>query len=246
MNKDFKLKIINKVVIFLFITVFAIAQNKNLKNIETNFEDLDFNERIASLQKIKPNQLSDDDKALFYYLYGQSYYANSNGALGLSYFMKSKDIYKTKKKFDKVIDINLIIVEIKRLTDYKYNDYKYLIDEAVEYAIKKNNIPLLCKTYKEIGNNLFESDPSKAIDYYQKAILENKKVKDSFFEADVRSNIGLVYIEKLHNYKLARKYNSLALDYYQKHKLNFSIACTYVNQADVFLKEKKYDSAMIM
>ncbi|QBZ99081.1 tetratricopeptide repeat-containing sensor histidine kinase [Flavobacterium sangjuense] len=246
MNKCLKLKIITKTVVLLFITVFAMGQNKSLKSVETTFEDLDFNERITGLQKINPNQLSNDDKALFYLLYGQTYYKNSNGAKALPYFMKAKDIYKTQKNYDKVIDINLIIVEMKGLTDYKYNDYKYLIDEAVDYATKRNNIPLLCKTYKEIGNNLFDSDPLKAIDYYQKAILENKKVKDSFFEANVRSNIGLVYIEKLHNYKLARKYNALAFDYYQKHKLNFNIACNYINQADLFLKEKKYDSAMIM
>ena len=241
-----KLKTTAKTVILLFITLFAMAQNKSLKSIETNFEDSNFKDRMTCLQKIESNQLSNDDKALFYYLYGQTYYANNNGAVGLSYFMKAKDIYKAQKNYDKVIEINLTIVEIKRLTDYKYKDYKYLIDEAIEYAIKRNNIPLLCKTYKEIGNNLFNSDPSKAIDYYQKAILENKKVKDSFFEANVRANIGLVYIEKLHDYKLARKYNALAFDYYQKHKLNFSIACNYINQADVFLKEKKYDSAMIL
>ncbi|MCF6128070.1 sensor histidine kinase [Flavobacterium sp. AS60] len=235
-----------KTVVFLFITVFAMAQNKRLKSIETSFENLDFNERMLGLKKIEPSQLSNNDKALFYYLYGQTYYANSNGAAGLSYFMKANDIYKSQKNYDKVIEVNLIIVEIKRLTDYNYKDYKYLIDEAVDYAIKRNNIPLLCKTYKEIGNNLFDSDPSKAIDYYQKAILENKKVKDSFFEADVRSNIGLVYTEKIHNYKLARKFNALALDFYQKHHLNFDIACNYVNQADVLIKEKKYDSAMIM
>ena len=246
MHIRLKLKTIIKTVILLFITVFAMAQNKSLKSIETNFEDSNFKDRMTCLQKIESNQLSNDDKALFYYLYGQTYYANNNGAVGLSYFMKAKDIYKAQKNYDKVIEINLTIVEIKRLTDYKYKDYKYLIDEAIEYAIKRNNIPLLCKTYKEIGNNLFNSDPSKAIDYYQKAILENKKVKDSFFEANVRANIGLVYIEKLHDYKLARKYNALAFDYYQKHKLNFSIACNYINQADVFLKEKKYDSAMIL
>ena len=246
MHIRLKLKTIAKTVIFLFITVFAMAQNKSLKSIETNFEDSNFKDRMTCLQKIESNQLSNDDKALFYYLYGQTYYANNNGAVALSYFMKAKDIYKAQKNYDKVIEINLTIVEIKRLTDYKYKDYKYLIDEAIDYAIKRNNIPLLCKTYKEIGNNLFNSDPSKAIDYYQKAILENKKVKDSFFEANVRANIGLVYIEKLHDYKLARKYNALAFDYYQKHKLNFSIACNYINQADVFLKEKKYDSAMIL
>ncbi len=248
MNKALKLKIIKKTVILLFITVFAMAQNKNLRSFETNFKKLDFNDRMIGLQLIKPEQLSIEDKALLYYLYGQTYYENSNGALGLSYFLKANEIYKAQKNYDKVININLIIAEIKRIAGYKYIDYKYLTDEAVDYAIKGNNIPLMCKTYKEIGNNLFysDSDPYKAIDYYKKAILENKKVKDSLFEADVRTNMGLVYVEKIHDYKLARKYNALAFDYYHKHKLNFNLACNYINQADVFLKEKKYDSAMIM
>ncbi|MES2410952.1 MAG: sensor histidine kinase [Bacteroidota bacterium] len=237
---------ITKTVIFLFITVFAMGQNKSLKSVETNFEDLDFNERMAGLQQVNPNQLSNDDKALFNYLYGQTYYTNSNGGKALPYFMKAKDIYKAQKNYDKVIDINLIIVEMKGLTDYKYEDYKPLIDEAIDYATKRNNIPILCKTYKEIGNNLFDSDPLKAINYYKKAIVESKKIKDSLFEARVNSNIGLVYTEKLHDYKIARKYNALAYNYFKKHNSSFYFSIYYINQADIFLKEKKYDSAMIM
>lgn len=246
MNKHFKLKIIIKTVVFLFITVFAMAQNKSLKSIETNFEDLNLKDRMTGLQKITPNQLSNNDKALLNYLYGQTYYENNNGAVALSYFMKAKDLYKAQKNYDKVIEINLIIVEIKRLTDYKYEDYKYLIDEAVDYAIKRKNIPLLCKTYKEIGTNLFDSNPLKAIEYNQKAILESKKIKDSLFEARTNSNIGLVYSEKLYDYKLARKYNDLAYNYFKKTNSNFYFSICCINKAAIFLKEKKYDSAMIM
>ncbi|MEO5775269.1 MAG: sensor histidine kinase [Flavobacterium sp.] len=245
MNKSLKFKKIAITVVFLFITVLAMAQNKSLKSIETNFEDLDFKDRITGLQKINPNQLSNDDKALFYYLYGQSYYANSNGAKALSYFMKAKEAYKLQNDYDKVIEMNLIIVEIKGLTDYKYEDYKPLIDEAIDYATKTNNIPLLCKTYKEIGNNLFDSEPSKAINYYQNAIIESKKIKDSLFEARLNSNIGLVYSEKIHDYKLARKYNTLAYEYFIKHNSNFYLSICYINQASVLLKEKKYDSALV-
>jgi tetratricopeptide (TPR) repeat protein len=246
MNKSLKLKIITKTVILFFITVFAIAQNKSLKSVESSFDDLDFNERIAGLKKIKLDQLSTNDQALHYYLYGQTYYENSNGAMGLSCFMKSRELYKTQNSYDKVIEINLLIVEMKRLTDYKYDDYKYLIDEAVAYAIKRKNIPLLCATYKEIGTSLIDTDPLKAIEYYQKAILENKKVKDSLFEARLNTNIGLVYTEELHDYKLARKYNALAYDYLKKNKSSFYFAIYYINQANIYLKEKKYDSVMIM
>ena len=246
MNKSLKLKIITKTVVVLFTTVFALAQNKSLKSIETNYLKLDFNTRMHSIQKINLAQLSADDKALYYYLYGQIYYDNSDGSSGLSYFMKAHDIYKQQKNYDKVIELNLIVIEIKRIAGYQYKDYKYQIDEAVAYAVKTNNKPLLCKTYKEIGNNLFYHDAIQSLAYYKKALLENKEVKDSSFEAAINSNIGLVYMEKLHDYKLARKHTLLAFNYYQKHKLNTDISWNYINQADIFLKEKKNDSAMIM
>lgn len=244
MNKTFTLKIIIHTVVFLFITVLAMAQNKNLKSVETNFDDLNFNDRITGLNKIEPKKLSIGDKALFNYLYGQTYYTNGNGAKALSYFMNAKEIFKAQKNYAKVTEINLIIAEIKWLTGYKYEEYNYLIDEAIAYAEKRNNIPILCNTYKAIGNSLFDSNPLKAIEYYQKALLENKKVNDSLFESNVNSNIGLVYSEKLNNYKLARKYNALVYDYIKNHHSGYSFASYYVNQAAIFLKEKNYDSAM--
>lgn len=97
MNKYLKLKILIKTVILLFISVFAMAQNKDLKKIETSFGNLDFNQRISGLKKVNLDELTIDDKALFYYLYGQTYYANSDGATGMSYFMKANYIYKAKK-----------------------------------------------------------------------------------------------------------------------------------------------------
>ena len=246
MHKSLKLKIITKTVVFLFITVFVMGQNASLKNIEKNYLKLDFNSRKASIQKINLPQLSTSDKAFYYYLYGKIYYDNNDSPTGLSYFMKAHDIYKAQNNYVKVVELNLLAVEIKRLSEYKYKDYKYLIDEAVAYAIKTNNSTLLSKTYKEIGNNLFYYDALQSLAYYQKALLENQKVKDSLFEADVNSNIGLVYIEKLHDYKLAQKYTALSFNYYQKHNLTYDMACNYVNQADIFLQEKNKDSAMIM
>ena len=120
MTKSLKLKIITKTVVVLFTTVFALAQNKSLKSIETNFLKLDFNSRMHSIQKINLAQLSADDKALYYYLYGQIYYENSDGSSGLFYFMKAKDIYKEQKKYDKVIELNLIVIEIKRIAGYQF------------------------------------------------------------------------------------------------------------------------------
>lgn len=245
MKKSLQSKIITKTVVFFFITVFAVAQNKSLKNVETRFDDLDFSTRIDKLQKISTAQLSEEDKALYNYLLGHTYYENSNGAKALGYFMKSHDLYKKENNYDKVIELNLVVAEIKRLTDYKYEDYKYLIDEAIAYAIKKNNIPLLCTTYKEIGNSIIATNPLKAVEYYKKAILESKKIKDSLFESRVNSNLSVAYSVYLHDYQLARKYNALSYNYLKNRKFNFPLAVCYMNQAAIFIEEKKYDSAIV-
>jgi signal transduction histidine kinase len=235
-----------KTVILFFITVFVVAQNKELKTFKANFDNLNFNTRIQGLKKISKSQLAATDKGLFYYLYGQTYYLNGKGNYALDYFLKAKDAYKTQKDYDKIIEINLTIAEIKRLSDYQYKDYKYLLDEAIGYAKEKNNVPLLCTTYKEIGNNLFEKEPLKSIEYYQKGKLESIKIKDSFFEAKFNQNIGLIYAEDLHQYKTAQKYNALALQYYKKHNLTEFIAYIYINEASILRKEKKYNEALTM
>ncbi len=221
-----------------------MAQNKSLKSFESNFENLNFNNRVAFFQSLNPKQLSENDKANYYYLLGKTYYQNGKGNYALEYFMKAKEVYKIQKNYDKIIELNLTIAEIKRLSNYAYKDYKYLLDEAVAYAKEKKNIPLLCTTYKEIGNSLLEKIPVKSIDYYQKAKLENKKVNDSLFEAKLNMNIGLVYAEDLHQFKKARSYYASALQYFQKHNLTEYISYNYINTASIFRKEKKYDSAI--
>lgn len=245
--KKSNLTTISLTVILFFITVMAVGQNKNLKYLDVHFDDLDYKSRMKVLQKIELQKLSDGDKALYYYLLGHTHYANGKGAQALSNFLISKELYEAEKNDDKVLEIELQTVEIKRLSEnYKYEDYKYIIDEIVTRAKQKNNSQLLCKTYKEIGNNFFDIEPEKALDFYQKALIENKKINDSLFQAIVDGNIGLLYTEKLNQYQLARKYNALAFNYYFKHQLNYNLANNYINQADVFLKEKKLDSALIM
>lgn len=241
------LKNISLTVILFFITVIAIAQNTNLKYLDTHFDDLNYKSRMEILQKAEHQKLSNKDKALYYYLLAHTHYANGKGAQALSNFLIAKELYEAEKDDDKVLEIELQAVEIKRLTEnYQYKDYEYIIDDIVARAKKKNNSQILCITYKEIGNNFFEAEPQKALDFYKRALAENKKVKDSLFEANINGNIGLLYSEKLHQYELSKKHTSLAYDYFSKHQLNYYLANNYINQAALFLQKKKLDSAIVM
>lgn len=231
-------------VIIGFITVVAMAQNTTLKKFETEFEKLNYTERISFLEKVKPNQFSEADQGKYYHLYAKTNYLNNHGDKALALFLKAKDCYKKQKNFNKVIEINITIAQIKGLSNYKFEDYKHLLDEAIIYARKENNIPLLCSTLREIGNGIFVEEPEKAINYYLLAKKECQKTKDSVLMAKLDISIAMVYGLNLNQIKTARQYHSEVLKYLKRTKNTDLMAYVYINEAAFCKKEGKLEEAL--
>jgi len=236
-------KIRATLVIYFYITIVVLAQNSQLNNFEKNFENFDFEKRRAILKNIRPVSLS--DKAKYNELYATTYYKNNRGDLALSYFMKAIELYKKATNFDKAEELNITVAEIKYLSDYPFKEYNYLLEEVITYAKKTNNTKLLCAALKQTGNCFFNTDTKKAISYYQKAMAENKKVKDTAFECILYNNIGLAYSEYLNQPEKGKKYFNKIMVYYKKKKMDYNIYQTYLNLAAVLRNEHKPDSAMI-
>jgi signal transduction histidine kinase len=231
-------------VLFLISTVLSVAQNAALKKFESGFDQLDYNTRLTELKKFKPNALSIKDRALFEHLSGKTEYLNSSGVGAVEHFVKAKELYLQAKDFDKVAELLVTLAEQKSLSNYKYADYKPLLDEAIIYAEKSKNPDLLCKTYKEIGKSLRESEPQKAIDYFQKAIAIAHKNKLYVHEIKINGNIGTTYFGVLNDLKKARYYQNLSLEISKKHNYQEGMAYAYVNFAAMFRKEKNYEAAV--
>lgn len=238
-------KTVASVVIYFCITMAALAQNPTLKKFEKDFDNLDFTTRIAELQKLNPKTLSAYDCGNYYHLYAKTFYLENKLDKALTYFIKAREKFDANQNDDKANEISITLAEIKHNLEYPFKDYKYLLEDAIDYAKKTNNIKLLCSAYKQTGNCFFLTDTKKAISYYQLAIAENKKVKDTAFECRVLSNIGLGYSEFLNQQKLARKCYQKILPYYLKKKMSYELAITYMNMAAVLRNEKKPDSAII-
>ena len=133
------IKIVITAVAFFCTTAFSLAQNPGLEKFKNTFEKLDFNTRITTLKKLTPGALSNSDKATYYQLYGQTFYLENQGDQAIAYFMKAIELYKKADDLTKATELGLTIAEIKRLSQYKYEDYRYLLDDAVLHAKKTNN-----------------------------------------------------------------------------------------------------------
>lgn len=231
-------------VLFFYGITISVAQNATLKQFESDFGRLNYNTRLSELKKIKLNKLSLKDKALFEHLSGKTYYLNSSGAGAVEHFVKARDLYLKTKDYDKATELSITLAEQKRLTDYKYTDYKYLLDEAIVYAQKANKPSLLCGTYKEIGSSLAETEPLKAIEFHKKGKEIAVKNKEYIYEIKFNGNIGMVYCEFVNDQKKARYYQNLSLQQSKKRNFAEGMAYAYVNLASICRNEKKFDEAI--
>ncbi len=238
------IKTLLSVILIFFITTIVTAQNEVLKSLESEFEKLNYNERVSILKKINPSEISDADKGKYYHLYAKSYYLNNFADEALDMFLKAKDSYKKVKNFNKVIEINIVIAQIKGLSKYKYDSYKHLLDEAIVYARKEKNIPLLCSTLREIGNGIFKEEPEKAIQYYKQAKLESAKIKDSVLMAKLDISIALVYGLFLKRLDVARNYHTEVLKYLKRTNNTDLMAYVYINEAAFCRQEGKLEEAI--
>lgn len=232
------------IVTFFIVTIPVFSQNVTLKNLESQFEKLDYSDRISILKKINPNQLSEAEKGLYFHLYAKTNYLSNYADEALDLFLKAKDSYKKVQNFNKVIEINITIAQIKGLSKYKYESYKHLLDEAVVYARKEKNIPLLCSTLREIGNGIYAEEPEKGIFYYEQAKKECRKIKDSVLMAKLDISIAMVYGLSLNKINTARAYHSNILKYLKRTKNTDLMAYVYINEAAFCRKEGKLEEAI--
>ena len=167
-------------IFFNSLTVFT--QNEQILKLEAEFEKIDYKTRLSKLESIDINNLSIREKALVEHLYGKTYYLYNSGNGAVEHFIKAKNLYIKAKDYDKATELSLTLAEQKRLSKYKYEEYKPLLDEAISYAEKSNKEDLLCATYLEVGISLQKAEPQKAIEFHKKGLKIAKKIKNQFFE----------------------------------------------------------------
>ena len=204
-------------------TVFS--QNEQLLKLEAEFEKMDYETRLKKLKGIDTNKLSIPERALVEHLYGKTYYLYNSGNGAVEHFIKAKNLYLKARDYDKATELSLTIAEQKRLSEYKYEEYKPLLDEAIKYAEKSNKENLLCTTYLEVGINLQESEPQKAIEFHKKGLKIAQRIKNKIYEVKFNRNIGLTYCEFLKDFDKALYYQNLSLE--QSKKLNYTEGIAY-------------------
>jgi len=229
-------------IFFNSLTVFS--QDEQLLKLEAEFEKIDYKTRLNKLKSIDLNKLSVREKALVEHLYGKTYYLYNSGNGAVEHFIKAKNLYIKAKDYDKVTELSLTLAEQKRLSEYKYEEYKPLLDEAIRYAEKSNKDDLLCATYLEVGISLQKAEPQKAIEFHEKGLKIARKIKNQIYEIRFNRNIGLTYCEFLKDFEKALYYQNLSLEQSREIKYTEGVAYAYVNLASIARNLGEFEKAI--
>lgn len=237
-------KIYLTVAVVIFNAVVSYAQSRALKEFESKFDKLEYTTRLAELRKLYTKEFSIKDQALYEHLSGKTQYLRNSGVGAVEHFVKARALYLQSNDLDKAMELAITIAEQKRFSDYKYEDYKSLLDEAIAYAIKNNKPKLLSSAYLEVGSNLMDSLPLEAIRVFQVGKRIAKKNKFYIDETIYDRRIGITYRVNLKDFKMARYYLGLSLEKCKKYNFEEGIAYVYINYAGIYRQEGKPEKAI--
>lgn len=239
-------KLFHKIILAasFLLAAFTYSQNSKLGKIDSLINIREINPATILLAEIDSASLKPTNKAEFYFQFARLQSLKNQADASFENFMIAKRKYKDLDSLDKVASINLQIIPILTSSKNKDLNPQPFMDEYLAYAREKNDPELLAKAYMQLGSIFIGSDVQKTIEYFKRAIQENKKTGDSLMNAKIHHNLGVAYGEKTEKKDSAIYHYEIALEEYKKRGLTDYISYIYNNKASVFKQLKQYDSAI--
>ena len=226
------------------LAAFTYSQNSRLKEIDSLINVRETEKATSLLAKVDSVKLNLPEKAEYYFLLAKIEGLKNHADSSFENFMIAKRKFLDLDSLGKVASINLQIIPILTSSKNKDLDPQPFMDEYLDYARKKNDPALLSKAYMQLGSIFINSDVQKTIQYFKKAIQENRKTGDSLMNAKIHHNLGVAYGEMTEEKDSAMHHYEIALEEYKQRGLTDYISYIYNNKASVFKHLKQIDSAI--
>ncbi len=238
------MKQILSLTVSLLIAVLSHSQNPDFEYLDSLINAKNLKKAGEILKETDTSRLGQAENAQYYYLLGKWEAQENRADDSFGHWMIARKKFRALDSLDKVATINLQIIPILTSSGNEDLDPQPFMDEYLEYAREKEDPVMLTKAYMQLGSIFIESDPELTIEYFQKAIKENKKTGDDLMNAKIHHNLGVTYGEMTPEKDSALYHYEIALDEYKKRDLTDYISYIYNNKASVFKQLKVYDSAI--
>ena len=205
---------------------------------------IETNDSIISLleQKVKENNI-EKEKADAYYLLAKTYDNLNKADLAFKNFKLASSIYESEGLTDKVMEINLQVFSLLHSQSQLNLDPLPYLDAYYNYAVKENDNEKILEANLNYASYHFNSKGyRKSKKYYLDAIEKAILSKNTLSQANINSNLGLLYSGFI-SQDSARIFFDNALKLYKKEDSK-QLFSTYINYANSYQKEENYTKAL--
>lgn len=222
------------------------SQNLILDKAQGFLKDFEIDSASTIINAIDPSIFETYDKGRFHFIKGKLKLLQDTHNKAFEEFLIAKKILKSIDSSLLVSYINLYIIDL--LNDQKNSKIssKPYLDEYIEYAKKSGKPKNLSRAYSKIAVSYLDSDNSRlALAYFDKAIFEAKKAKDTILQTNFMFNKAVVYNTSAKKYDSALYLFKKTLPLFIKRNKQEYISYNYNNQAEAFKKLNEFDQAIL-
>ena len=205
-----------------------------------------FQEQDSIIQTLKlklKNTKNHKVKADIYFTLAEHYTKKNKSDLAFKGYRNALAIYDSLNFREEAMKINLsIFLLLDSQNNLDIDPIPYLNDYH-DYALETNDNKKLLEANMQYASYYFDSEGyKKAKSYYLSALNQATILKDTLGQANINSNLGLLYSGFI-SQDSARIFFKKALKLYKKEN-NTQLFSTYINYANSYQKEENYNKAI--
>ena len=188
-------------------------------------------------------QTSKLDSAYYYFKKAKNFDFKNKHFLAYENYIKSLSIYKEIKNKDSIALCSLELFELIQSQNNLNENAKPYLDNYHNFALEKEDSLMLLKANNNYASYFWNPDfPDETREYYNKSLLLTQKKGFEKYRVSIYSNLAYLYSEKYSD--SAKYYFDKTLNLIDK-KNNNQLLGTYINYANFFQKQKKYNQAIL-
>ncbi len=218
----------------IYVTIFLVGFNTYCTNDSI----------IKALKKEFKQDIPLKHKAINYFLIGKEYSRQNKADSSFLNYTNALNIYKNLGLYEEFMECNYSLFKLLNSQEKLNTSPIVYLDSYFEYAKKNKDTVKLIKAYASYASLNYKPEKyPKAIDYYNKALSLSINSNDTLRQAKLNTNLGLLYSGFV-NQDSARIFFNKAIKLYKPENTNAYFS-TYLNYANSYEKEKKYENALV-
>ena len=232
--------------------LFFMVNKVHAQELERNFKKINHfiinhvaDSSLFLLKKIDTTNLPFYNRSLWHLYSSRTFLMKDSIGKAFQHAIQAKKLFLESDSLEKVFEINLLLLNIIESQKKLELNTAQIRQELETFAIAKKEPLISGRAFASIADKyLLNDNGSLAIYYYNRAISEYKKIKDTLRVASIEMNKGAVHAMVFKDQDSALYYYKKTLPIFEERNLPQYVSYNQNNQALVYKNQGNYAKAL--